>query len=343
MPERALAPAAAATKFRISTQGKRSAALVAGVLMVTVLHRSAPTGSHGWHGWHLVAERPYYLPILLSAAWFPFKGAAAVTLLASAAYGLHVVLDWRGQPMVQAELGANVTTFWVLAVTTSLLFGRWKAALAGIERAHQETLSALAGSLELREPYTGGHSERVRAYTLLLADRLGILDPEERRFLAAGALFHDIGKIGIPDAILTKEDPLTSQEREVMKRHPELGAGLIGRVSLLQEARELVLSHHERFDGAGYPRGLQGEAIPRGARLFAVADAFDAMTTARSYRPALPFDEAARRIREGRGTQFDPRVVDAFEGVGSAEWREIAARHGVVFASVGAAPAREGG
>lgn len=290
--------------------------LVSGVVFITLLHRLAPTDSHAWHLWHLVAERLYYVPILLGAAWLPLRGSVVVTLAACLGYFAHVALDWRGQPMIQAEQGANVATFWILSVTASLLFGRLKRALKQVEAAREETLTGLAASLELREPYTSGHSRRVRDYTLKLAERLGIRDGEALRLIAAGALFHDVGKIGIPDSILLKPDALSPEEKAVMRRHPEMGADLVGRVGSLKDAAELVLSHHERYDGMGYPRGLRGESIPRGARIFAVADAFDAMTTDRLYRRALSFDEAVKRLSEERGRQFDPEVVDALLALG---------------------------
>ena len=132
------------------------------------------------------------------------------------------------------------------------------------QKAHAETLTVLARSLELREHYTEGHSERVRAYTLVLASQLGILDPSTLETFAIGAFLHDIGKIGIPDAILLKEGPLSEGEWEAMRTHPALGASLIGPIPFLAEAMELVLTHHERFDGKGYPKGCSGEDIPLG-------------------------------------------------------------------------------
>lgn len=308
---------------------KRVLSVLLIIIGTTAFHLLAPTTSHAWHNLHLLAERLYYLPILLAAAWFGFRATSAFTLLISGAYALHFTLDWGSRPWVQMEQAANLVTFWVLAATASVLFGRWKSALGRVERSHEETLSTLAASLELREPYTAGHSERVRAYTLLLADKLGIREPERLRLLAAGALFHDVGKIGIPDTILMKAGPLTPDERTTMQRHPELGADLVGKIRFLEDARNLVLHHHENFDGRGYPHGLRGQDIPLGARLFAVADSYDAMTTTRSYRPALSVAEAAQRILEGRGTQFDPEVVDAFIGIGIQTWRDLAVQYGV--------------
>jgi HD-GYP domain-containing protein (c-di-GMP phosphodiesterase class II) len=195
--------------------------------------------------------------------------------------------------------------------------------------AHDQTLSVLSSALELRERYTAGHSQRVRSYTLLLAERMGVRDAETLAQFSAGALFHDVGKIGVPDAVLLKEGPLDASEWEVVRSHPKLGADLVGRVEALSAARELVLSHHERFDGTGYPRRLQGGNIPLGARLFAVADAFDAMTTKRPYRPESTFEKARTAITEGAGSQFDPRVVDAFLSIPFEIWAASAASSGV--------------
>jgi len=293
------------------------------------LHWATPAGPHAWHWVHLVGVKLYLVPILLAAAWFSWLGIACVTTTVSALYLLHILLDWRGYPMVQAEQAASVATFWLLAVTASWLFGRIRSALEELRAAHEDTLTALASSLELRERYTAGHSERVRDYSLMIAERLSIRDPVELSNIAAGARFHDIGKIGIPDGILLKEAPLDAGDWNEMRRHPELGATLIGRIPFLSRARELVLSHHEKYDGTGYPRGLSGGKIPLGARIFSVADAFDAMTTKRPYREAMSLEDARGAISAGKGSQFDPSVAEAFLGMPVAVLAEIAARHGV--------------
>ncbi len=135
---------------------------------------------------------------------------------------------------------------------------------------------------------------------------------EEQGALEYAGILHDVGKIGVADSILTKQGPLTSQEWAVMRQHPCIGANILGEVPFLTKARELILHHHERYDGSGYPDGLKGDDIPLGSRLLAVADAFDTMTTDRAYRPAPGLDYAFRELREGSGTQFCPSSVDAF-------------------------------
>lgn len=179
------------------------------------------------------------------------------------------------------------------------------------ERIHQALAEALASALDAREQETGLHSKRVACHTLVLAKRC-FDDPARLRQIYWGALLHDIGKIGIPDAILLKAGPLDEHESAVMRRHPQIGHDILKGLAYFREAAEIVLCHEERFDGAGYPRGLAGEAIPVGARLFAVIDTLDAITSDRPYRARLAFDNARKEILRCAGAQFDPMAVDAF-------------------------------
>ena len=170
---------------------------------------------------------------------------------------------------------------------------------------------ALAAALDLRERETGTHSKRVACHTLVLARRF-TSDAMCLRQIYWGALLHDIGKIGIPDAILLKHSALTAAEEAVMRTHPEKGFAIIQGVPLMSDAAQIVLSHQERYDGSGYPRALAGDEIPLGARLFAVIDTLDAITSDRPYRTARSFDRAKAEIAKGSGAQFDPQAVDAF-------------------------------
>ncbi len=185
-------------------------------------------------------------------------------------------------------------------------------ALTRLEASYRTTVRALAAALELRDDQTGAHAERVTELALRLAERVApelASDPE----LEFGFLLHDLGKIGVPDAVVLKPGPLDSDEMEVMRRHVELGEQIVARVPYLDGlAQQVIAAHHERWDGKGYPRGLVGEEIPLPARIFAVVDTFDAMTNDRPYRQALPIEEAFAEIRSGAGTQFDPEVVRAF-------------------------------
>ena len=172
--------------------------------------------------------------------------------------------------------------------------------------------AALATALDLREHETGLHSRRVACHTLELARRGGAHSAESLRQIYWGALLHDIGKIGVPDAILLKQGPLSEKEWREMRSHPENGYRIVSQVPGLEEAAKIVLSHEERFDGSGYPQGLRGDAIPWGARLFAVIDTLDAMTSDRPYRIGLEFDAAKAEILCMSGSQFDPAAVELF-------------------------------
>ncbi len=180
-----------------------------------------------------------------------------------------------------------------------------------IELTYDETLEALGAALDLRDTETAGHSQRVTRYCLEMARALGC-SADLWKQISRGSYLHDIGKIGIPDAILLKEGKLTAEETEVMQAHVRIGYELVSRIAFLAGAAEIVLTHQERFDGTGYPQGLVGEEIPVGARVFAVADTLDAMTSDRPYRRALPFSAAKEEIIRESGRQFDPKVVEAF-------------------------------
>ncbi len=189
--------------------------------------------------------------------------------------------------------------------------GALEQAQAELIRAQEALLDGWVAALDLRDNETEGHTQRVTAVTVALGRALG-LGTEELRQLRRGALLHDIGKIGVPDAILHKQGPLSEDEWAVMRRHPEYGCRLLSSIAFLQPALPIPCCHHERWDGSGYPNALKGEDIPRAARIFAVADVWDALTSARSYKPAWPADKARAYIREQAGKQFDPEVVAAF-------------------------------
>ena len=174
------------------------------------------------------------------------------------------------------------------------------------------TMKSLAHVVEAKDPTTRGHLDRTAHYGIALAR---LVDPElaERREVSYGFFLHDIGKVGIPESILCKAGPLTEPEWIVMRSHPDQGARIMAPIPFMGDAVEIVRSHHERWDGGGYPRGLRGEEIPLAARIFAIADSFDAMTSDRPYRAAMSTDAAVAEIRAGSGTQFDPRCVEAFE------------------------------
>jgi HD-GYP domain-containing protein (c-di-GMP phosphodiesterase class II) len=189
---------------------------------------------------------------------------------------------------------------------------RAEEALDRLEDSYTTTVRALAAALELRDDATGGHASRVAGLALTLAE---MVDPALAavRQTEYGFLLHDIGKIGIPDGILLKPGALDPGEREKMERHPALGGGIVAQIPYLSgTALQIVAAHHERWDGLGYPNGLRGEQIPLAARIFALADTFDAMTNDRPYRRALTVEQALEEIERCSGTQFDPAIVTTF-------------------------------
>jgi putative nucleotidyltransferase with HDIG domain len=185
------------------------------------------------------------------------------------------------------------------------------------------TVRALSNAVEARDAYTGKHAERVARYAIAIGRELGLPRPDAPE-IEFGFLLHDIGKLAVPDSILFKPGPLTEDERALMARHTIVGAEIMRDIEFLAEASKVVRSHHERWDGDGYPDGLAGEEIPLTARVFAVADVFDALTTDRPYRGALSFEQAHGMILEESGRHFDPAVVAAFRRIGDEALRRIA-------------------
>jgi ribonuclease P protein subunit RPR2 len=183
-----------------------------------------------------------------------------------------------------------------------------------LKRSYRATVRALANAVEARDAYTGRHAERVAAYGLALAATAGI-DPVDSPEMEFGFLLHDVGKVAIPDAILFKPSGLSEEEEAVMRRHPVVGWEILREIDFLGEAKLVVRHHHERWDGDGYPDGLRADDIPVLARVFAVADTLDALTTDRPYRPATTFEAARAEIVAGSGGQFDPDVIAAFEAM----------------------------
>ena len=180
-----------------------------------------------------------------------------------------------------------------------------------LERAYLDTIGILRQTVEAKDPYTRGHSDRVSEYSVLIGKKLG-LDEKALHILKIGGLFHDIGKIGIPDSILLKESKLSDEEYSQIKNHPMIGVHMLGDAAIFTDILPIVKHHHERYDGRGYPSQLVGEDIPYVARIAAVADTFDAMTSKRSYRDSLPIDVVRAEIERCSGTQFDPNIAKVF-------------------------------
>jgi ribonuclease P protein subunit RPR2 len=203
-------------------------------------------------------------------------------------------------------------------------FKRERAQAEELRRSYKATVQALSNAVEARDAYTGKHAERVTAYGLEVARVIG-MSVEDAPELEFGFLLHDIGKVAIPDAILYKPEALTVSERSLMEQHPVIGSEIVRGIEFLSGAIQVVRSHHERWDGAGYPDRLSAEDIPLAARVFSVADVLDALTTDRPYRPASPLGVAREMITAETGRQFDPQVIDAFTSIPDSTFLRIAA------------------
>jgi putative nucleotidyltransferase with HDIG domain len=197
-----------------------------------------------------------------------------------------------------------------------------RQAMENLEHSYDVTLEALGDALDLKDSETEGHSKRVTAYTIALARAMGV-HPAQIKVIARGAFLHDIGKMAIPDEILRKAGKLTPEEQDVMREHCARGYHMLRKIPFLAESAEIVLAHQEHFDGTGYPRGLQAQEIPIGARIFAVADTLDAITSDRPYRKANSFDAAREEILRCSGSQFDPSVVEVFLKIPNELWLEL--------------------
>jgi putative nucleotidyltransferase with HDIG domain len=197
-----------------------------------------------------------------------------------------------------------------------------QAAIANLERSYDITLEALGDALDLKDRETEGHSKRVTAFTIAIARAMG-LPRDQINTIARGAFLHDIGKMAIPDRILNKPGKLETDEMTIMKEHAYHGYQIVKKIPFLAEAAEIVYSHQERFDGSGYPRSLKGEQIPLGARIFSIADTFDAITSDRPYRPAQSDEAAREEIAKWKGRQFDPEVVKVFLEMPDNIWEDL--------------------
>jgi putative nucleotidyltransferase with HDIG domain len=229
------------------------------------------------------------------------------------AHGKDTVASLRARlARLEREAAARQSQLEHYAADLREVFKQERIRSQELRRSYKATVLALANAVEARDAYTGKHAQRVAAYGLRIAHAAGIeVDPQ----VEFGFLLHDVGKVAVPDAILFKPGPLSEPERALVRRHPEVGSEILRHIDFLDEAKQVVRHHHERWDGAGYPDGLAGEAIPLAARVFALADALDALTSERPYRAAISFAEALRQIRAETGAQFDPAIVAAYETV----------------------------
>ncbi|MGW1195025.1 HD-GYP domain-containing protein [Streptomyces sp. NPDC002536] len=270
---------------------------------------------------------PYaLLPALVAGLVFALVMAALDGGALVTAEGRSPRSAWRGRlpgalvpPLVHGPAGLMMAVLWqsvygpvaALLVLLPLSISSWVLDRCRRERAaHQATVRALVQAVDLKDRYTRGHSERVGRASVLIARELG-MSGERLEALRFSGILHDVGKLGVPTRVLRKDGPLTPEERRVIELHPEYGHEMVRGIGFLDEARAAILHHHERLDGSGYPYGLTGRQIPEFARVVAVADAFDAMTSTRSYRRARPVPAALEELDRCAGTQFDPRMVEA--------------------------------
>jgi hypothetical protein len=277
------------------------------------------------------------VPIVFWSVLTPFTAAAVVHVLvndgllwamlmfdrhnrsatrATPGFGLPLLL---ASDLGFAALGLVVAALWVVIgplaaaiVLVPLLAARWAMGqFAEQRRAHSATMAALCQAVETKDVYTRGHSERVSKGAAMIAREIG-MRPDRAEAVTIAGMLHDVGKLGVPTRVLRKGGRLTEEEFEAIRLHPIRGLEIVGEISFLTEALSGIMHHHERMDGRGYPMGFAGDEIPEFARVIAVADAFDSMTSDRSYRKARQINEATAELRSGAGSQFDPKMVEAF-------------------------------
>ncbi len=310
------------------TSNTRRSRLRIGVILIAVSlialgHWWTPVAPAGLLGVHVLLRKLFLIPILLAAAWFNLRGALLAALAITLVFLSHVLLQWGGHTQENVNQIGEFVTIWSTAILAGWLVGKEKDALRRLSQTYEGALVALVMALDAREHDTQLHSLRVRGYAEHIATKMGI-SGNALIELSRGALLHDIGKIGVPDNILLKKGSLTSSERQIMQKHPEIGARLLRNVPHTDEAGIIVCAHHEKFDGTGYPKGIAGNDIPLGARIFAVADAFDALTSERPYQGAVTIADAVERLARDAGSHFDPEVIAVFVGVPAEDWSRIA-------------------
>ncbi len=292
------------------------------IVLVSMSHWVTPTDHHRLHALHVFLRKLFVLPIVLAAIWFDLRGALAAVCVATVLYLPHVFLQWSGRVAENINQLGEVVTLWVVAVVSGVFVRTEKRALRRVAEAHEGSVTALSSALDAREHETELHSLRVSAFAVRIGGELAMSE-DEMRLLGQSALLHDIGKIGIPDSILLKQGSLSDEEWEVMRQHPEIGRRILLSVPFLRDAAETVYCHHERYDGSGYPSSLDDGRIPFAARVFALADVFDALTSDRPYHTKVSCEEAQALIQAGSGKHFDPEVVHAFLRIPCSEWHRI--------------------
>ena len=258
-----------------------------------------------------MGERPRSRTALRIAGLYLLVSIAWILLSDRVVRWLGLDLDGITWAQSLKGLGFVVATSLVLFVVTRHYLGHAEAATRRVQEAYDQTLAGWAAALDIRDRSTAAHTHRVTELTVALAERFGF-EGEELVVIGRGATLHDIGKMGVPDAVLAKPGPLDDEEWALMRRHPQLAVDMLAGIEYLRTALDIPRCHHEKWDGTGYPAGLAGEQIPLPARMFAVVDVFDAVTSERPYRHPMPVADAVALLESESGRHFDPAVVEAF-------------------------------
>jgi HD-GYP domain-containing protein (c-di-GMP phosphodiesterase class II) len=294
------------------------------VLVVSTSHWVTPTDDYGLLAVHVLWRKLFVIPIILAAVWFNMRGSLATALAETVLYLPHILLQWNSQTGENINQGGEVVSLWIVAVLAGFFVRREKAVLQNLARSSEGALLALIGTMDARHQKRQYHAMRVFAYADRIAQELN-LPPEDLEILARASVLHDLGMIAAPDNVLSGSVQFDEQNTAV-RSHPLIGYNIIRRIPALHEVAEIVFAHHERHDGTGYPRGLCSDQIPFLARVFAVADVFDTLTTASPHNQAMSFSKARQVIQSERGLDFDPQVVDAFLRVPENDWLNILQR-----------------
>jgi putative nucleotidyltransferase with HDIG domain len=271
---------------------------------------------------HVILRKLFVVPIVLAAIWFEVRGAILCGILVSMIYFPHIFMQWAGDTSENINQIGEIVSIWIIAILSGIFVRIDKKALREVAQTHEGSLMALTAALDVREHNTGLHSLRVRDYALRLGRELN-LGQADLNTLGKASLLHDIGKIGIPDHILLKKHSPTEAEWDIMCQHADMGQQILLSVPFLKEAASIVHSHHEHYDGSGYSQALKANQIPLGARIFAVVDAYDALTSCRPYHLTVTCSEAQKIIKEDSGKHFDPDVVKTFLRIPCEEWVRI--------------------
>lgn len=294
------------------------------VLLVAASHWITPIDNFGMYVLHVILRKLFIVPIILAGIWYGLRGSLLAVLAATILYLPHVAIQWSNLVYENTNQVGELVTMWIIALLTGVFVRREVTMSRRLAKSSEGALLALIGTMDARQLKRQYHTMRVFAYADRLARELN-LPPEDLDTLARVSVLHDLGMISSSDAHMSSAAQFDGQQPDIRK-HPLIGYNIIRCIPSLREVAEIVYAHHERYDGTGYPRGLQKDEIPRLARVFAVADVLDALTTASPYNQAISFEEAGRVIAGECGKDFDPWVVNAFLCIPLTEWPEILQR-----------------